>query len=93
MATLAATAAVPVLPREGESVLKVHHCFLNAILDAPAPAPSGIVAHTYHGAVIVSGGVPTRDFDSLSDEEKDEVLAECPAFVDGVDGEMDTACF
>jgi hypothetical protein len=33
------------------------------------------------------------DFDSLSDEEKEEVLAECPAFVNGVDGEMDTACF
>lgn len=33
------------------------------------------------------------DFDSLSEEEKEAVLAECPAFVDGVDGEMDTACF
>jgi len=41
----------------------------------------------------VSGGTATVDFDSLSEEEKEAVLAECPAFVDGVDGEMDTACF
>lgn len=56
-------------------------------------ANSAIVAHTYKGSVIVSGGTPTRDFDSLSEAEKEEVLAVCPAFVDGVDGEIDTACF
>jgi hypothetical protein len=58
-----------------------------------ARSSGGIVAHTYNGAVIVSGGVPTRDFDTLSEEEKEAVIAACPAFVDGVDGEMDTACF
>lgn len=64
------------------------------ILEAPkARANGGIVAHAYNGAVIVSEGVPTRNFDSLSEEEKEEVLAVCPAFVGGVDGEMDTACF
>lgn len=62
--------------------------------EAPeARANAGIVAHAYNGTVIVSGGVPTREFDSLSEKEKEEVLAACPAFVSGVDGEMDTACF
>jgi hypothetical protein len=41
----------------------------------------------------VSSGTATVDFDNLSEEEKEEVPAACPAFVDGVDGEMDTACF
>ncbi|PVH95435.1 hypothetical protein DM02DRAFT_148985 [Periconia macrospinosa] len=78
MATMATAAAIPT-PRS-EGTLKVR-------------ADSGIVAHTYNGKLVVSGGTATVNFDSLSEKEKEEVLAACPAFVGGVDGEMDTACF
>lgn len=81
-------------------LLKVPHpplhrpIFTNSLLGAlNARADSGIIAHTYNGTLIVSGGTATVDFDSLSEEQKEKVLAECPAFVDGVDGNIDTACF
>ncbi|KAL5114020.1 hypothetical protein ACEQ8H_008076 [Pleosporales sp. CAS-2024a] len=67
-----------------------------ALPTSPAPkarADAGIVAHAFNGKLVVSGGTATVDFDSLSDEEKEEIIAVCPAFVDGVDGEMDAACF
>jgi len=91
MATFASSAAIPVSPRKGISAMNNEKSF--EVCTNPISANGGVVATTYKGAVIVSGGTPTRDFDSLSEEEKEEVLAACPSFVDGVDGEIDANCF